>query len=69
MQYIKSEKYDNTLIRGKIMGPNPLKLQEELLVGHKIPQGAAVLDLGSGQGVTSVFLVKEYGFKVYAADL
>ena len=27
------------------------------------------MDLGSGQGLTSVFLAKEYGFKVYAADL
>ena len=27
------------------------------------------MDLGSGQGITSIFLVKEYGFKVYAADL
>ncbi len=27
------------------------------------------MDLGSGQGITSVFLAKEYGFKVYAADL
>ncbi len=26
-------------------------------------------DLGSGQGLTSVFLAKEYGFNVYAADL
>jgi cyclopropane fatty-acyl-phospholipid synthase-like methyltransferase len=69
MRYIKSEKYDTPLIRGKIMGPNPLKLQEELLNDHKIPQGASILDLGSGQGVTSVFLAKEYGFKVYAADL
>jgi cyclopropane fatty-acyl-phospholipid synthase-like methyltransferase len=69
MNYVRSEKYNTPMINKKIMGPNPLKLQEELLTDHKIPQGAAVLDLGSGQGVTSVFLVKEYGFKVYAADL
>ena len=53
----------------KIMGPNPLKLEEELLTENMIPSGAVVCDLGSGQGLTSVFLVKEYGFKVYAADL
>jgi cyclopropane fatty-acyl-phospholipid synthase-like methyltransferase len=69
MRYIKSRKYDTPLMRRKIMGPNPLKLQEELLTCHKIPPGATVLDLGSGQGVTSIFLVKEYDFKVYAADL
>ena len=53
----------------KIMGPNPLKLEEELLLDSKIPCGAVVCDLGSGQGLTSVFLVREYGFRVYAADL
>lgn len=51
------------------MGPNPIKLEEELLRGHKIPENAVVCDLGSGQGLTSAFLVKEYGFTVYAADL
>ena len=53
----------------KIMGPNPIKLEEELLSQCKIPKGAVVCDLGSGQGLTSVFLAKEYGFQVYAADL
>ena len=51
------------------MGPNPIKPVEELLRGHKIPENAVACDLGSGQGLTSVFLVKEYGFTVYAADL
>lgn len=51
------------------MGPNPVKLEEELLTGHRIPAGSVVCDLGSGQGLTSVFLAKEYGFTVYAADL
>ena len=57
------------LVREKIMGPNPIKLDEELLADHRIPQSATVMDLGSGQGLTSVFLVKEYGFRVFAADL
>lgn len=69
MKYIKSNKYCTPELLSKIMGPNPLKLEEELLSGHKIPMGATVLDLGSGQGLTSVFMAREYGFKVYAADL
>ena len=69
MRYEKTEKYDTSILKQKIMGPNPLKLEEELLQDHKIPKGAVVMDLGSGQGVTSVFLAKEYGFKVYATDL
>ena len=69
MEYIKSTTYDPKIVNEKIMGPNPLKLTEELLQGHKIRPGAAVMDLGSGQGITSVFLAKEYGFRVFAADL
>lgn len=69
MKYIKSEKYNTKELQAKIMGPNPVKLEEELLSDNKIPEGARICDLGSGQGLTSVFLSKEYGFKVYAADL
>ena len=69
MNYELSKKYDAPELQSKIMGPNPVKLEEELLIGHEIPKGAVVCDLGSGQGLTSVFLAKEYGFKVYAADL
>lgn len=69
MNYILSKKYDTEELQSKIMGPNPVKLEEELLLNNKIPAGARVCDLGSGQGLTSVFLAKEYGFTVYAADL
>lgn len=69
MKYIKSEKYNTPELNAKIMGPNPIKLEEELLTDNKIRSGGIVCDLGSGQGLTSVFLAKEYGFTVYAADL
>lgn len=69
MKYPLCEKYDPSIVRAKMMGPNPVKLEEELLLGNQIPKGAVVMDLGSGQGLTSVFLAKEYGFRVYAADL
>lgn len=69
MKYPLSEKYDTPELMAKIMGPNPLKLEEELMTGSRIHAGSKVMDFGSGQGLTSVFLVKEYGLKVYAADL
>lgn len=69
MEYIKSAKYDTPELNAKMMGPNPVKLEEELMQDHRIPARATVCDLGSGQGLTSVFLAKEYGFTVYAADL
>lgn len=69
MVYTRSKAYDTPELRRMIMGPNPVKLEEELLLDHKIPENAVVCDLGSGQGLTSVFLAKEYDFTVYAADL
>ena len=35
MEYIKSKKYDIKEINDKIMGPNPIKLEEELLLDNK----------------------------------
>lgn len=69
MNYLRTKKYDNKLVNDKIMGPNPIKLAEELMQKNMTPKGSIVMDLGSGQGITSVFLAKEYGFKVYAVDL
>jgi len=69
MKYVLSKKYNMPNLMSKIMGPNPFKLQEEMLQYHRIPKGSNVCDLGSGQGLTSIMLVKDYGFKVYAADL
>ena len=69
MKYEKTLKYNTDLINQKIMGPNPLKLEEELMKDNKIKTGSVVMDLGSGQGITSIFLAKEHGFKVYATDL
>ena len=62
MEYILSKKYDTPELQALIMGPNPVKLEEELLHGSRIAPGAVVCDLGSGTGLTSVFMAKEYGF-------
>lgn len=69
MKYSLSEKYNLPEFQKRIMGPNPIKLTEELMADSKTLSGAVVCDLGSGMGATSVFLCKEYGYVVYAADL
>lgn len=69
MEYKLSKKYNSNHYQSKIMGPNPIKLTEELMMNNQTPNGAKVCDLGSGTGLTSVFLAKEYGFVVYASDL
>ena len=57
----RSNSFDSSLVRSKIMGPNPLKLCEELLSAAEIPCGSRACDLGSGNGITSVMLAREYG--------
>ena len=65
----KASSFDINLVRSKIMGPNPLKLCEELLRDANIAKESRVCDLGSGTGITSVMLAREYGLDVYAVDL
>lgn len=69
MEYKLSEKYSSPELQSMIMGPNPIKLEEELLSGANIKKDDIICDLGSGNGLTSVFIAKEFGAKVYAADL
>lgn len=69
MRFAKTGTFDRTLIESKIMGPNPLKLCEELLADARIPAGSTVCDLGSGTGITSAMLAREYHLNVYAVDL
>ena len=40
MNYQRSEKYLTADLMAKIMGPNPIKLEEELLTNHQIPKDA-----------------------------
>ena len=69
MKFTKTNNFDIDTVRSKIMGPNTLKLTEELLEGSPIPRGSVVLDLGSGSGISSAMLAREYGLVTYAADL
>lgn len=69
MNFPKAETFSQSIMRERSMGPNPLKLCEELLAYGSIPAGSVVLDLGSGAGLTSALMAREFGFTVYAADL
>jgi len=69
MQYPKANKYMVPRYLRKIMGPNPLKLLEEILARYPLAPGSRVMDLGCGQGLTSLFLHKEYDLQVTACDL
>lgn len=69
MKFLKSNKYNKTFINENLMGPNSMKMLEELLQSVKLEKGMRVLDLGCGKGLTSVFLAKEFGVQVFATDL
>ncbi|MFI8520821.1 SAM-dependent methyltransferase [Streptomyces sp. NPDC085481] len=67
-RYPRSSRYDPAWLVGLDMGPNPLWLLEDLVRNLELRPGMRVLDLGSGKGATSVFLAREYGVDVVAAD-
>lgn len=67
--YPKSNGYDAKWLVDLDMGPHPLWLLEDLAADLDLRPGMRVLDLGSGLGATSVFLAREYGVSVVAADL
>ncbi|MPM96176.1 hypothetical protein SDC9_143334 [bioreactor metagenome] len=69
MNYPKANKIDPNLIKNSIMGPNPAKLLEELMNRFPLEAGQTIMDLGCGQGVTSIMLAKEYAQRVFAVDL
>ena len=69
MEFPKANSFPTNLVRKKIMGPNPLKICEEMLCDARISPGSIVCDLGSGAGITSAMLSRECGFNVYAVDL
>jgi SAM-dependent methyltransferase len=67
-RYPRSSRYDPAWLLDLDMGPNPLWLLEDLARDLDLRPGMQVLDLGSGKGATSVFLAREYGVQVVAAD-
>jgi cyclopropane fatty-acyl-phospholipid synthase-like methyltransferase len=68
MEFIRSKKYEH-LLKENMMGPNCLKILEELMADLPVEPGKRVLDLGCGKGLTSIFLAREYGATVFATDL
>lgn len=67
-RYPLSSEYDPAWLLGLDMGPNPLWMLEDLARDLDLRPGMRVLDLGSGKGATPVFLAREYGVQVVAAD-
>jgi SAM-dependent methyltransferase len=67
--YPRSAGYDHRWVIDNMMGPHPLWLAEALSDVLALEPGMRVLDLGCGRALTSVFLAREFGVTVWAADL
>jgi cyclopropane fatty-acyl-phospholipid synthase-like methyltransferase len=68
-QFPRSAGYDASWMLDNVMGPNALWLAESLCEVLPLSPGMRVLDLGCGKALTSIFLAKEFGVRVWAGEL
>ena len=69
-RFTRSSAYNpDWLIAGVSGGANPLWMTEWLTEALDLRPGMRVLDLGCGRAVSSIFLRREFGVQVWAADL
>jgi SAM-dependent methyltransferase len=66
---MRADRYRHLFTKELLMGPNAVRLLDEMLENHPIG-GGRVLDLGCGTGLTSLFLARETGAEqIFAVDL
>ncbi|MEP7146983.1 MAG: methyltransferase domain-containing protein [bacterium] len=63
-----SSKYDKEWIIKHSLGENVLYNLESLTDALEINPGMKILDLGCGKAISSIFLAKEFGAKIWAVD-
>lgn len=56
-------------LKAAMMGPNAMRVAEELASYLTINENMRILDLGCGCGLSTLLLTQKYGAKVFAADL
>jgi SAM-dependent methyltransferase len=68
-RFPRTANYDQAWLVDGYFGANPLWLAEWLAQGLSLGPAMRVLDLGCGRAKSSIFLAKEFGVSVWAADL
>ncbi|WJV60622.1 methyltransferase domain-containing protein [Pectobacteriaceae bacterium C52] len=64
-----TDNYDKSFLLETMMGPNAMRIMEEMANMLPISPGMRILDLGCGTGISSILLAKKYDVTVFAADL
>ena len=64
-----TDSYDRQFLLDTMMGPNAMRITEELAEQLPLTPGMRILDLGCGKGISSILLAEKYGATVFAADL
>ena len=67
--YERSDKYRELFTTEHLMGPNSVRMLDELMARHPLGKVERVLDLGCGTGITSLFAARETRAQIYAVDL
>ncbi|MCR5736534.1 MAG: class I SAM-dependent methyltransferase [Eubacterium sp.] len=66
---MRCDSYKDLFSKEYLMGPNSMRLLDELIEKYPIDTNLKIMDLGCGKGITSFFLSKEFNANVYATDL
>ena len=69
MKYKMSNEFNKEFVDSNLMGPNAMKMLEEMLLEIEIKPKMRILDLGCGKALTSLLLAKNYDVNVFALDL
>jgi cyclopropane fatty-acyl-phospholipid synthase-like methyltransferase len=65
----KHTEFTEEFYKENLMGPSSVRMLDELCERLNLSPDMRVLDLGCGMGLTSIYLVKEFGAQVFATDL
>lgn len=64
-----TDAYAPQFLLDTMMGPNAMRITEEMTSFLSITPNMRILDLGCGMGLSSILLAKKYDATVFAADL